>query len=112
VDIELRVRLARTPTPDEASSLQRVILAWDEKGVVDGFGTALYLGGTGHLHGLYDDGEFGPRWTGATLRWLEDFGSAEEQVAMDDLARRLAGWSAAHGVAIVELSFGPSAPGS
>jgi hypothetical protein len=62
-------------------------------GVVHGFGPAMFRGGPGYLHGLYTDERFGPRWNGATLRWLEDFGSANPDVAADNLARRLAGWS-------------------
>lgn len=106
VDFEILVRLARTPSLDEASSLERAIRAWDKKGMVDGFGTAMFWGGAGHLHGLKRDSQFGPRWTGESLRWLEDFGTADAKIAADDLARRLAGWSASDGVAIVELNFG------
>lgn len=86
--------------------MERAIRAWDEHGVVQGFGTALLRGGPGYLHGLYTDRQFGPRWSGATLRSLEDFGSADDTVAMGDLARRLVGWSSLHAISIVELNFG------
>ena len=107
VDVEILIQLDRLPYVQEAASLERAIRAWDNKGMTDGFGTAPFLGEAGHLHGLYTDGEFGPRWTGATLRWLEDFGAADARVAMNDLARRLAGWSAEHGIPVVRLHFGP-----
>lgn len=105
-DVEILVRLERQPTMDEAESLEQVISAWDQHGVVTGFGRAPFWGRAGHLRGLYTDDQSGARWTAHTLSWLEDFGSADARLAMDDLARRLAGWSAAHRLKIRELRFG------
>jgi len=106
VDVELVIDLARPPSSDEAAALERAIRAWDHAGVVVGFGTQLFGESPGYLHGLYSGDQFGPRWTNTTLRWLEDFGSADAQIAADDLARRLAGWSRHWGVAITRLQFG------
>lgn len=100
------IQLARPPASDHAAALERAIRAWDHFGVVHGFGPALFRGGPGYLHGLYVDPQFGPRWDGATLRWLEDFGSANPSGAADDLARRLAGWSQRWGIPVTNLQFG------
>jgi hypothetical protein len=99
VDIELQVELARRTSSDEAAALERTIRAWSDHGVREGYGN-------GWLHGLYHDTTFGLRWTGSTLRWLEDFGSANPTLAANDLARRLAGWSAHWDMPIVRLQFG------
>jgi hypothetical protein len=104
-DVEILVRLERQPTTEEATSLEQAISAWDQHGVVNGFGRAPFWGRPGHLRGLYTDDRSGARWTDRTLSWLADFGSADARTAMDDLARRLAGWSVAHGVNIRELRF-------
>jgi hypothetical protein len=99
VDVELQVSLARPPTPAEAAALEEAIWAWDRVGVLRGYGD-------GHLHGLYTDPDFGPRWEGPTLRWLEDFGSADGNAAADALARRLAAWAARWSVPITRLQLG------
>jgi hypothetical protein len=96
VDVELQVELARHPNAEEARALERAIQAWSNHGVLEGYGA-------GWLHGLYGNR---PDWTGSTLRWLEDFGSADPTLAADELARSLAGWSAQWGVPIVGLRFG------
>ncbi|MBI4494589.1 MAG: hypothetical protein HY690_17565 [Chloroflexi bacterium] len=105
VDVELVIELGRLPSDEEKASLERAIQAWDVRGTLEGFGGWLIFG-RGTLHGLYEGPEVGPRWEGSTFRWLEDFGLADARAAANDLARRLAGWSARWSVPIVRLQFG------
>ena len=99
VDADILVQLGRQPGLEERASLERLLVAWGDDGAEDGYGP-------GYLHGFYDDPDFGLRWSGPSLRWKMDFGSADAEQAADELARRLAGWSVATGVPVVRLRFG------
>ena len=100
VDVELFIQLEHDPSAELAASLEGVVRGWDRDG--DAFGG-------GGLHGLYVNATLGPRWDGPTLRWFEDFGSADPNLAADELARRLGEWSLATGTKITRLQFGESA---
>jgi hypothetical protein len=95
VDGDVVVDLAQPPSQSERPALERVLSAWSDDGVAQGFGI-------GYMHGF----EPGPRWSESTLRWKMDFGSADVTQAANELARRLAGWSRYSGVDVVGLKFG------
>jgi hypothetical protein len=84
------------PTREQAAALEQVLRAWASEGEYP----------SGSLHGWYQGSEFGARWTGATLKWLQDFGSAEAEAAAADLAGRLGAWAVDQGVGIRRLRFG------
>lgn len=99
VDGDVVVEFGRQPSSEERASLERVLLAWSNDGGVPGYGL-------GRLHGFYEAPEFVRRWSGPSLRWLMDFGSADAEAAADELAHRLAGWSATSRVPVLRLRFG------
>jgi hypothetical protein len=105
-DVEIIVEFAHPVSPEDAAVVQRIFWDWDQQGVREGYGERLIGEGTGWLHGLYTSETFGPRWSGSTLRWMEDFGSANPSSAADELAGRLSAWSRTSGVPIVRLQFG------
>jgi hypothetical protein len=94
VDGDVVVDLDHLPSEEDRANLERALNAWSNDGVGHGFGT-------GHIHGFGS----GPHWSGSTLRWRMDFGSADVTQAANELARRLAGWSQQYGVRVASLRF-------
>jgi hypothetical protein len=94
VDVTLYVHLSGAPSSDATAALERAVAAWYKAGLEGEFSV-------GVLHDLR-----GPYWDGPVAWWAVDLGSADDEEAIGNLARRLGGWSASWGCAIKMIRVG------
>lgn len=97
-DIVLNLHLQTLPSPSACAALERAVSAWFVAGSEGAFSL-------GSFHDLR-----GPAADGLIFRWSLDPGFAEVDEAVEDLARRLAGWSAAWACPVEVLAIGKEAP--
>lgn len=90
--VALTLRCAETPSPEAAAALDRAVAAWYDAGAAEAFPG-------GGFHYLSDI-----QWDGTVAHWWVDVGFAEVEPAVNDLARRLAGWSAAWSCPVASLT--------
>jgi hypothetical protein len=90
--VALTLRCAQAPSPEAAAALDRAVAAWYDAGAAEAFPG-------GGFHYLSD-----VQWDGSVAHWWVDVGFAEVKPAVDDLARRLAGWSAAWSCPVASLT--------
>jgi hypothetical protein len=94
----INVHLSAVPTAEAREALERAIAGWYLTGVEGAYAP-------GGFHSIH-----GPEWDNLTARWVVDMGPAALQAALQDLTRRLAGWSEAWGCAIKQVYVGVEEP--
>ncbi|MBI4492109.1 MAG: hypothetical protein HY690_04890 [Chloroflexi bacterium] len=96
--VPINVHLAQQPAPEVAAALERAVLAWYNDGAQEAYGP-------GGFHDLR-----GPDWDELTVRWDVDMGPADYERGLDDLTRRLAGWSAKWKCPVAAVRLGMEEP--
>jgi hypothetical protein len=92
--VPLTVRLAQPPTADQSDALERAFRVWADDGERGVFGG-------GHLVSSQP-----VVWQPRAATWIVDFATEDFQTAMNELARRIAGWSQTWQCPVVAIELG------
>jgi len=96
--VPINIHFEQSLTPPQSDALLRTVRLWYLDGLAQRFGD-------GPFHDM-----IGPNWQGETARWAVDIGFADPESALQELARRLAGWAALHGARVRDVTVGMEEP--